>query len=441
MKLEVRMMPWSRISGRVVDGRGHAVEKAQLELTGRGMVANGHTYLRTSWGGGGGANLSASPLPMTFLGQTDAEGSFDVQLMPGTYGLSVVPPPDLKAPDREADGPLLAWKRTYYPGVALPESASPIVVLAGGEVSDVELKLLAVPTHAVRGVVLNTDGTPAPKVTVALGENFRSTSVESKPDGTFEFPAVAEGEWGCIAEVQRGRVKLRASEWIEVARHDLENVKLRLVTPLTVRGKLLVEVENGAPKDAPPLRPSPMILSLRQGRTRRSDDPRLGGAPMVNLDAQGEFIVQNVYPGVYGLSPILQSPPPPYYLDAVRAGGADLTVQDTEISSDVAITVVYKTDSGSVLGKAENCASGGVVLVPVDPARRQGAFSRSGACDSSGHYEVRAVRPGDYYAIALAGNGPALPLDEARLSEAVRVTVRSGEASVADVKAITKPVY
>ena len=167
--------------------------------------------------------------------------------MPGAYGLSVVPPPDLKAPDPEADGPALAWTRTYYPGVAGAEGASKIVVLPGGEILDVELKLLAVPAHAVRGVVLNPDGTPAPKVAIALGEALRSATVESKVDGTFEFPAVAEGEWRFLAEAQRGAVKLRATEWIEVPRHDLENVKLRLAPPVTLRGKVVMD----APKDAP----------------------------------------------------------------------------------------------------------------------------------------------------------------------------------------------
>jgi Carboxypeptidase regulatory-like domain len=437
VKLEVRLMPWSRISGRVVDGRGNGVANARLELTGPGMVANGRTYLRTSWGGGGGGQLSQFPLEMMHMGNTDAHGRFEVQLMPGTYGLSVVPPPDLKPPDPEQDGPVLVWKRTYYPGVPLADAASKIVVLPGGEVSDVELKLLAVPAHAVRGLVLNPDGTPASKAAITLGEAFRFASVESKPDGTFEFPAVAEGEWHVSAEVQRGSVKLRVTEWIEVTKHDLENVKLRLAPPLTVRGRVLIEI----PKDGPAPRLSPLILSLVGGRTRRDGDPGFMPGALINPDSKGEFIVQDAYPGVYRLAPQLQPPPAPYYLDSVRVGDADLAMQDVEISSDVAMTMAYKTDGGSVSGRAENCALGGVLLVPIDPARQRPGFSKSGPCDSSGHYEVRAVRPGDYYALAFAGNGPVLALDEALLNQAVRVTVRAGEASSADLRTITKPVY
>jgi hypothetical protein len=370
VKLEARLMPWSKISGRVVDGRGNGVANARMELTGSGMVVNGRTYLRTSWGGGGGGQLNEPPLEMTHMGNTDAHGKFEVQLMPGAYGLSVVPPPDLKPPVPERDGPVLAWKRTYYPGVDVAEGAAKIVVLPGGEILDVELKLLAVPAHAVRGVVLNPDGTPAAKAAITLGETLRSGTVESKADGTFELPAVAEGEWRFSAEAQRGSVRLRATEWIEVTRHDLENVKLRLVPPLTLRGKVVME----APKDGPAPRLGPFILSLRGGRTRSPGDMGLMGVPMAIPDAKGEFI-QDAYPGVYRLGPLLQPPPPPYYLDEIRVGGADLTMQEVEISSDVAITVVYKTDGGSVVGRAENCASGGVLLVPSDPARRRPGFS------------------------------------------------------------------
>jgi hypothetical protein len=81
------------------------------------------------------------------------------------------------------------------------------------------------------------------------------------------------------------------------------------------------------------------------------------------------------------------------------------------------------------------------MLVPQDPGLRGRGFSRSGPCDSKDHYEVRGLRPGEYYALALAGNGPALSVDEAMLSQAAKVTVRAGEMSSADVRTVTRPIY
>jgi hypothetical protein len=122
-------------------------------------------------------------------------------------------------------------------------------------------------------------------------------------------------------------------------------------------------------------------------------------------------------------------------------GDANLIAQEVEFAPpDVTIAVVYKTDGGVVRGTAENCASGGVLLVPRDPSLRRG-LSPSGPCDAGDRYEVRAVRPGEYYAVALAGNGPVPAVDEALVKQAVNVTVRAGEASSVDLRAITRPVY
>ena len=436
VKQEARLMPWSKISGRVVDGRGNGIPKAQVELVGSGMMVNGRTYLRTSWGGGGGGALSDYPLQMSQFHESDADGKFAVLVMPGSYRLSVSPPREMKPPLREKDGPEVAWKRTYYPGVTQLEEASKIVVLPGSEAADIEMKLLAVPAHAVRGVVLNPDGTPAPKVVLTLGASL-NPQVESNADGTFEFPAVVEGEWRLGAETRRGALTLRAVEWVDVLRHDLENVKLRLAAPLALRGKVIVE----GPKDAPPLRPQPLILSNEGRRTRGEQQLGFGPVAALNPDAKGELAVTDIFPGAYRLGPMLQPPAPPYYLDSVRIGGADLLLQEVEISSDASVTVLYKSDSGSVIGTAENCASGGVLLVPADPLRRRPGASKSGPCDSGGRYEVRGVRPGDYYALALAGNSVVPPVDETLLGQGVKVTVRPGETATADLKTITRPVY
>jgi hypothetical protein len=178
--LETRLMPWSRISGRVVDNQGNGVANAPLELTGRGMTINGRTYLRTSWGGGGGGQFS-QPLAMSFRGQTDAHGKFEVQLMPGrvwTFRGSAAQPEAARA----GRGRRYAGLETnLLSGVDSAEAASKIVVFPGSEVSGVELKLLAIPAHAVRGLALYPDGSPAAKAQIAFGEAPRSARLFRGP--------------------------------------------------------------------------------------------------------------------------------------------------------------------------------------------------------------------------------------------------------------------
>jgi protocatechuate 3,4-dioxygenase beta subunit len=455
VKLEVRMMPLPRISGRVVDGRGEGVAHAQVELIGPG------------WSGE----------------STDATGKFELRPRPGGYILSVVPPLGLRPPNPEPDSHrALVWTRTYYPGVALPQAASKLVAWPGGEVSDLELKLLAVPVHALRGVLLNPDGTPAPKVALALSEDALSQPAqraESKSDGAFEFPAVVDGEWRLSAEVEAppgvpsgpGAVKLRAAQWIEMAGRELEGVKLRLTPPFTVRGKLVMETPQGKP--APNLPSVSLVPHVRTGREAAwmtnwmlwpemhfvepipanapggaaasqmraeiQDSFLFAGAISARPDADGNFTLQNVYPGGYRIVP-MPPPPPPYYLDAVRVGETDGAAAEVDFSSGAApIAVVYKTDGGVVRGMVEKCASGPVLLVPQDTARQWLGFLRSAQCDSNDRYEITAVRPGEYHVLAFAGNGPLPELEDGLLTQAGKVTVRAGEASSADLRAIPRP--
>lgn len=213
VKLEERLVPVGRLSGRVIDGGGKAVAKALVEIAGP---------------------RSTNQLP------TDAQGKFDLRqpLLPGAFTLSVIPPVGFKPPDPGQDSDrVLAWARTYYPGVALPEAASKIVLPPGGKLADIELKLLAVAAHPVRGVLLDPDGRPAPKVEISLAGRAQSLHAESKPDGTFEFAAVVDGGFYLTSEMESAGVKLRARQWLEMSGHQQEGVKLQLNAPFTVHAR------------------------------------------------------------------------------------------------------------------------------------------------------------------------------------------------------------
>lgn len=410
VKLEAHMRPLPRLTGRVVNGKGQAVPDAQVELTGRGLTT-----------------------------RTNAEGRFDVHqfLLPGAYTLSVVPPPGIKPPDPEPDSDrVLNWTRTYYPGVALPEAASKIV-LRPGETLDIKLELLAVPAHALRGVLLNSDGTPAPRIEITVGERTRGPQMlraKSNSDGTFEFPAVVDGEWSLLAEAESEGVDLQAQQWVEMAGHRIDSVKLRLSPPFTVRGKVTMEKPEGAPPPPPPM----VFLSPHAGRVR---DGFITLGPHATPDADGSFSLENVYPGAYSIR--VEQPAPPYYLDAVRVGEVEVTTQEVEFSSgSVPITLVYKANGGAVRGTAERCDSGWVALVPQNTSVRRAGMVHGAKCNSNDRYEITAVRPGEYYALAFAGDGD-LPwnaiLDGRLFNQANRVTVEAGETTSADLRAIERP--
>ncbi len=312
------------------------------------------------------------------------------------------------------------WTPPYYPGVPTYEAASKITLSPGSQASDLEIKLLAVPAHTVlECLTLYPDSSPAPKAEISLVGDMALLKAQSKPDGTFEFPAVVNGEWNFAAEMERG-IKLRASQWIEMSGHDLDGVKLRLAAPFTLRGKVVIETPDGAPT---PRQPS-VALAPHLNRALHQIIPDNGimgyvspGSPDTPADADGNLLWQNVYPGTYRVMPILG--PPGYYVDSVRFGDAEMSTPEVEISSGAAgFTIVYKTNGGAVRGTAEKCAAGGVLLLPQDPAMRRPGFAHSAPCDANDRYQMGAVRPGDYYVLAFAGDGPE-PWSRATVDEAV----------------------
>jgi hypothetical protein len=428
VKLDTRMAPQPRLKGRVLDGKGKPVPYAHLEVVGTLMLLN----IRT-----------------------DAKGKFDFPCpFPGLYTLAALPPAKLKEPDLEPDSNrVLGWAPTFYPGVASRDAASKITVLPGVELGEVELKLLAVPAHVVRGVLLDPKGTPLPEVTVSLGDMpLPMVQTQSKPDGTFEFPRVVDGPWRLSVYAESHGTKLRGEQWMEMTGHDVEGVKLQVNPPFSVPGKVVIEVPEGAPK--------PALSSLRLSITRSE----WGGlVPMsARTGEDGTFTLEHVYPGTYQIE---AEGPPEYYLSEVQAGGARSTVQELTLSSvAVPLLLTYKTNGGIVRGTAEKCGWGEVLLLPRDAAwqhTREKIYRTR--CDSNDRYEIASVRPGQYYALALTGGsleglpkpgqmvmaqvgvgfpGPfAVPFDNTLLNQASTVWVRPGETASVKLRAISRPLY
>jgi len=163
------------------------------------------------------------------------------------------------------------------------------------------------------------------------------------------------------------------------------------------------------------------------------------GGSFTRPDAEGSFTVKDVYPGRFW---IVGAAPHPYYLAAVQAGGAELATPEVDLSSgNLAMTLVFKADGGSVHGTAEKCNAGPVLLVPQEARLRVAGLLRRAFCDSQDRYEIRSVRPGNYYLMAFSGNGDVPKMDEAMVNQGSRIVVRAGEAASVDLKATARPGY
>ena len=410
--LEGRMTKMAEASGRVLDGRGDPVPNADMEATQIGRGTMGF--------------------------QSDAEGKFRIPVIPNVnYTLMVHPPSQWKAPDPESGTDrALGWAPTYYPGVTVREAAGKILLPPGGRMENIELKIRALPAHSVRGTLSGPDGKPASKVSVVMGEDllrpiFRQ---ETGPDGAFDFPAVIDGHWLLAAEADSPSGTLRVIESFEVSGRDVKDLKPRLSAPFTAHGRIVIEKVEGRETPKPP------TVSLQP--LVRWVYPNVFGTP----DSDGNFGVERVYPGPYQF----QAPEPVgYYLDAVQIGGTDISGAAIDMAPGAPLLFVFKTNGGSVHGSAEKCERGTVALIPREEAKRWRGFLRTARCDSADRYDIGAVRPGEYYVIAFAGDeiaarrinqltmdgeiAPILPEDI--LSHAPVVTVRAGETATVDARA------
>jgi 5-hydroxyisourate hydrolase-like protein (transthyretin family) len=433
VRLEVKMQPMGTLSGRVLDAADKPVPGATIWM-----------HWETS--------QCQMPICIGFSHQakTNDKGEYSVASfeVPGAWLVSATPPLSWPQPE-STDDRRLGWAQTYYPGVIDPQLATRVVT--GGDLL-LDIKLAAVPVHRIRGLVLDLNGDPAPKVTVTLTKGVDAPALvhDTNADGVFEFDAVPDDEWRVFAKVKQNSLTLWASEELNLRDHDLENVELRLTAPFSIRGQVVMEVPEGTAAGLPNALPKAsggVTLALNAGG-RPAEVPgtllQLGEA-----DSTGNFTVQNVYPGPYLI--IAAPPPSKYYLESVRLGDRDAIATDVSILSGAQpLTVTYKPGGGSVRGTVggnagpgvDACGGGEVVLVPRDPARRRAGFIHRTTCSQNGAFEIPNVRPGEYYGFAIAGSDPtpwfATTLDDRLLQQASSVSVRANESTSAEIRIITR---
>jgi hypothetical protein len=419
VRLEIKLQPLGKLFGRVKDGAGNPVPNATV------------WFVR--------AEKWCKPplcLPLRLQSKTNEKGEYFVEnLDPGPWLLSAAAPPSWNPPESNGDE-RFGWAQTFYPGVTDPRLAEPVMLRTGGEQWNPDIKLTTITLHRVLGSVQDIHSHPVAKASVALDKDFGpGYKQDTKDDGTFEFNVIPKGEWRLSASVEDGGVKLRTSRFVEIKNDDLENVGLSLTAPFTLRGKLVTEVPDRA--TAPEL---PIVdFELSSDATLLSDPVK--EAVLDFVPADGNLTVKNVYPGTYQVQ-ILADSSAPYYLDSIRLGDRDAIGWVTIVSDAEPLVITFKLGGGTVQGNVEGCSAGHVFLIPREiPLRRAGLLRVTG-CGEKGRFEFPAVRPGEYYGFAIAGDGSPgfhfadLIQDDDLLKQASTVKVRANESTSAGIRLI-----
>jgi hypothetical protein len=413
VRLEARMLPLARLSGRVLAGKDRPAPGADLQL----LMAG------------------------TFVGQTTTSGaqgnfSFD-DLDPGTYVLGARASTDAPPPEAD-DGRRLGWVRTYYPSAGDPRAGAKIIATPGADLAGWDIHLLAAPLRRLSGRVLAPNGEPAPRVHLRLapedeipGPDVEATALTGD-DGSFEFPAAEDRSWRLTAEREAGGVKLRAQMALEVAGRDMDRLQLRLAPPFTLTGKVVRNVPDGMTAPDGP-RAGLMLFPPEGGDLVRS----------AVADASGNLRIAGVVPGVYTIRPI--SPGLPFYLASIKVGDRDVTEQLVELAPDSPpLTITYNSDGGGVRGAVEDCAGATVVLAPRDRALQTSAVIRQVKCQAGGRFEITGIRPGEYDAFAFDRAPGIFELRSfagQSANQAVHIAVRAGEITTTALKVTSRQFY
>ena len=376
--LDIELIPHSSISGRVLDEEGNSVAGVRVEIT-QAVRGTGTTW--SVWGD-----------------VTDSEGRYRMDAMPtGKYLAMARPnprilgglagnPPKARAvqPPKARDGEQRTWVRTYFPSVS-DRSQAARLVLRGGTQLGADIRLLAVPVYAIRGMIYDDGGKPVnASVSLAAPEALEMPEAQAQAhDGAFEFPQVPSGEWRVMAEADSGGRKLRGWGPALLNRHDMENVTVRLAAPFALPA--MVEPRELGESAAIELYPTDAPASLAAFSKRGAD---------------GTLQFPAIYPGRYRVN--VYATIPDHYLDSVRIGEQDVLGKEVMFAEGMpAVRVVFKPNSARVRGTVENCGGASILLLPEDEGLWDFRFIRRGSCDSSGHFEFGGLRPGNYYTLAL----------------------------------------
>ncbi|HXB66896.1 MAG TPA: carboxypeptidase-like regulatory domain-containing protein [Candidatus Acidoferrales bacterium] len=355
LRLTVEMDPLGRLDGRLLYADGVPAAHAHLFLTRQEMDQ--------------GRSATA-----------DAAGHFEFEdLTPGSYILRGAAAPGVRAPDGDI------WVPTWFPNTLDRAAAEPITVVSGAVVTR-DFRLRSVPLRHISGLVRDETGQPSAGVTIGVFANEQK--VQTAADGSFDLVAY-DGTWQISTSRKDGDVERRGRASVLVARHDIENIEIRLCLPFSVQ----VITESEGPPDPKP------SLSMR-GIFLSSEDAPISGV----LFAMGTKPIEKVYPGRY----YVHAFPGGWglYLDSVKYGDMDVSEHQFEIwDGATPIRVSYRRGAPTVRGLVDSGASAQVVFIPQEEPIRPNRI-QSTTAGTRGNFEQSSLPPGDYYVLAFDATDP-----------------------------------
>jgi protocatechuate 3,4-dioxygenase beta subunit len=371
----VKISPQAVITGRIVDEDGEPLWHVQVSA-----LTKPDNRRARQWRPAGNS-------------QTDDRGEYRIaNLQPGSYLVRATyrsrSGPTFEQPLPEQ--PEMTYRAQFYPDAAEPESAKPVNVAAGAEVTGIDMKMQRAPTVRVRGKVTGEE--PGSRVNLRLlpkqpHDGFppdQQTATRGQ-EGEFEFSGVKPGSYYLIAG---GFSDSRfAVQSLDVGAKHIDGLTLELAHGRDVRAAFKME---GGGRGWVFFNLVPAIASI--------------GLPPINQNlTEGDttLTLANVAPIPYTIGENFQ---PDYYLKSVVQGGQPVTGHtiDFGVPGLLEITVssgAARVEAAVVDSKGKPVPNAVVALAPASGAS---AAVRTGTADAQGKFNFASLAPGDYRVAAWA---------------------------------------
>ena len=375
-----KLTPQGVISGRVLDEDGDPLENAWVSVSSV-RYSNGKREITPK--GSGRTN--------------DAGESRIAGLNPGKYVISAGPLKGMyqnsvaeRAVGSGPAGQALEeeYVTTYYPNSTNPESAAPIDVAPGAQVS-INITLVRTRTARIKGrVSLGISGEVLQGARVVLaGSGAPDADLDAQ--GNFQIRGVVPGSYVLLGSYEDEGKRYTARLPLEVSESNIEGIDLKLQAPVEIRGRVIIEENrhlNG--QTLIELEPKTPEASLSQDAADVKNDLTF----KLNAGLEQYDI------GVYRL-------PEGFYLKSIRIGQQDITETGLDLTEGVPaeeLILVLNPNGGIVEGSVNNAKDEAATGVPVtlipDDAhhRRQSWHYRITNTDQNGRFIIKGVPPGEY---------------------------------------------
>ena len=415
------------ITGRVTDADGNPVVNEPV----RAVFADDAQQQR-------GLPLSVMGRPGDHM--TDDRGVYRIYGLPaGRYRLSVG--------RGEATGFGFGVRRfyrlTYHPDVTDQAQARVVEVSAGGEATDVDIKVSTVEgTRRASGRVVSAEtGRPVPGVSVIYGSVFRDASrvapsgagATTDERGEFRIENVPPGRYAASVRPRE------PADWygdiitFEVGDSDVSGLEIRLRRGATVSGVAVIE---GVADRAAAARMLGQVLLFPNVARAGGPVEMVGYIEPARVSPDGSFRLTGLGPGKLRIGATARELQQSLKLARVEVGGVAVTRDGIDLAEGAQVTgvrLVLTYGRGVIRGQVNYAGGelpqGARVMVLARPASSLGDASPTynAEVDSRGRFSIQGLAAGEYELTVRAFGRGVVRAPTARQSVVVG---DSGEASV-----------